>query len=59
MKRITALLLTFLLLCSFTFASAASVEAYVFGLTTEMTLTEEIGRAERTSFSARYHPNHP
>ena len=44
MKRITALLLTFLLLCSLTFASATSIEAYAFGLTTEMTLTEEIGR---------------
>lgn len=44
MKQITALLLTFLLLCSLTFASATSVEAYAFGLTTEMTLTEEIGR---------------
>lgn len=44
MKRITALLLTFLLLCSLTFASATSIEAYAFGLTTEMTLTEETGR---------------
>lgn len=44
MKRITALLLTFLLLCSLTLASATSVEAYAFGLTIEMTLIEEIGR---------------
>ena len=44
MKQITALLLTFLLLCSLTFASATFVEAYAFGLTTEMTLLEEIGR---------------
>ena len=44
MKRITALLLTFLLLCSLTFASATSIEAYVFGLTVEKQLLGEIGR---------------
>ena len=44
MKRITALLLAFLLLCSLTLASATSIEAYVFGLTVETTLTEEVGR---------------
>lgn len=44
MKRIIALLLAFLLLCSLTLASATSIEAYAFGLTVETTLTEEIGR---------------